>query len=263
MGIFKGISDAKNKITDTKKKLSNEVNGFMDSFKKDCPVCGGKINVSKRALEGEICYPCALMCPKFGNETMDTLRYHYRKNRERAEIFRPTDRLRGRGIISVVIDDTHKLFYIGDCNVQGMQIYYSFDEVAGYRCKQMGGRMVTRSKGTVGRALVGGALAGGVGAIIGGATSRRETLVENGVEMVYIDFVTHAGRTTRNIIPIDGLFGFLDKCMADAKNENQNPALEQPQVDIADQILKFKNLLDIGAITEEEYEKKKQELLSK
>lgn len=31
----------------------------------------------------------------------------------------------------------------------------------------------------------------------------------------------------------------------------------------ADEILKYKNLLDIGAITEEEYNQKKQELLQK
>ena len=35
-----------------------------------------------------------------------------------------------------------------------------------------------------------------------------------------------------------------------------------PSSSIADEILKFKELLDMGAITEEEYLKKKQELLN-
>ena len=48
-------------------------------------------------------------------------------------------------------------------------------------------------------------------------------------------------------------------------NENKNENEEQQQSEIksvADEILKFKNLLDCGAITQEEFDKKKKELLN-
>ena len=35
-----------------------------------------------------------------------------------------------------------------------------------------------------------------------------------------------------------------------------------PQISVADEILKFKNLLDMGAITQDEFDAKKKELLS-
>ena len=43
----------------------------------------------------------------------------------------------------------------------------------------------------------------------------------------------------------------------------QQPVMQQPivQSSVADEILKFKNLLDMGAITQEEFDAKKKELL--
>ena len=42
------------------------------------------------------------------------------------------------------------------------------------------------------------------------------------------------------------------------ENDKQS---EKSNISVADEILKFKNLLDIGAITEEEFDTKKKELL--
>lgn len=46
--------------------------------------------------------------------------------------------------------------------------------------------------------------------------------------------------------------------------EERNPSFTAPtnSISVADEILKYKNLLDIGAITQEEFDKKKTELLS-
>ena len=45
------------------------------------------------------------------------------------------------------------------------------------------------------------------------------------------------------------------------KMKNENNSANQPVVSAADEIKKFKELLDIGAITQEEFDKKKKELL--
>lgn len=43
--------------------------------------------------------------------------------------------------------------------------------------------------------------------------------------------------------------------------ENNNSTETIPNVSVADEIKKFKDLLDMGAITQEEFDKKKTELL--
>lgn len=45
------------------------------------------------------------------------------------------------------------------------------------------------------------------------------------------------------------------------KQQKGNVAQERPVSSVADELLKFKNLLDMGVITQEEFDKKKRELL--
>ena len=45
------------------------------------------------------------------------------------------------------------------------------------------------------------------------------------------------------------------------KQQKRNIAQERPASSVADELLKFKNLLDMGVITQEEFDKKKRELL--
>lgn len=45
------------------------------------------------------------------------------------------------------------------------------------------------------------------------------------------------------------------------KQQKRNVAQERPASSVADELLKFKNLLDMGVITQEEFDKKKRELL--
>ena len=44
--------------------------------------------------------------------------------------------------------------------------------------------------------------------------------------------------------------------------EQKKPSSNSPIINSADEIIKYKNLLDMGAITQEEYDKKKKELLN-
>lgn len=48
---------------------------------------------------------------------------------------------------------------------------------------------------------------------------------------------------------------------ASVNSQVQAQAANQPQISVADELLKFKQLLDMGAITQEEFDKKKSELL--
>jgi len=74
--------------------------------------------------------------------------------------------------------------------------------------------------------------------------------INNTVELIYIrsnqvnDFVTHV----KSNIGIN------------SKNDT-TPKKETGEISVADEILKFKGLLDIGVLTQEEFDKKKKQLL--
>lgn len=76
----------------------------------------------------------------------------------------------------VSIDKTNRLFCFGHRGGdKGPRMIYSFDEVAGYESDAPDDLTVTETKGGIGRAVIGAAVAGPVGAIVGAATAKTET----------------------------------------------------------------------------------------
>ena len=75
--------------------------------------------------------------------------------------------------------------------------------------------------------------------------------------MTKVHFTTYAGKVQRmsSTYPI-GFTDFLDRCIADASSEPVAIAASA-----ADEILKYKELLDKGIITAEEFSAKKAQLL--
>jgi len=63
----------------------------------------------------------------------------------------------------------------------------------------------------------------------------------------------------RNDSNINKIYDYIQEQMRNARNPKITSTIKKES--IPDEILKYKNLLDIGAITEDEYEKKKKELL--
>ena len=146
-------------------------------------------------------------------------------------------------------------------------------------------------KGGVGRALVGGALFGSTGAIVGAATRKSHSVVDS----LYIRLTCKSGMekitfisspTDRNGIFYKSIRNTCDEVMAElelilaekqnaaAKNEAEQEATPPPPVQqsatveqsptlIADELLKLKQLLDMGVLTEEEFNQQKQKLLNK
>jgi hypothetical protein len=125
------------------------------------------------------------------------------------------------------------------------------------------------------RAGVGGVLFGGVGAIVGSGTGKREL---SGIcksmkikvdfndlndPFCYIDILgnTKFGVQKGNIL-YQNAFNTAQECISILQTLVRNIKHgDSPTGSAADEILKFKKLLDAGAITQEEYDKKKKELL--
>lgn len=140
---------------------------------------------------------------------------------------------------------------------------------------------VTGGGGTVGGssvtgAIIGGMVAGGAGAVIG---SRKEstinpiqthTVVHNETE-AYIKYREQDG-TLKEIVSganADSFFNALRKIIPEKEYSyvlSQNLAKTQPVVEeknsIEDRLVKAKELLEKGLISQEEYEKKRQDILS-
>lgn len=138
------------------------------------------------------------------------------------------------------------------------------------------GETLTTKKG-FGRAVVGGVLFGGVGAIVGGVTGKNKnknvcnslklkiTLKDLEEPNIYINFINSPTKKD----------GFLYKTFAKLAQEAVSVLsiiLEEnsKQLDVnnpntkfsvADELLKFKSLLDQGIVTQDEFDFKKKELL--
>ena len=157
----------------------------------------------------------------------------------------------------------------------------------------------TKRKHGIGRAVVGGVLLGPVGAAVGGLTSKKETqtiskdfvdhlgIVVNLIdgtsfEIEYLDSTLKADDSlvTGCIKKVNELATVLEAGIENAKRQqsktvaiepkkaegNNEQSISTPQsspsIDPLDEIKKLKGLLDIGAITQEEFDAKKKQLLN-
>lgn len=148
---------------------------------------------------------------------------------------------------------------------------YNYSDIADFELLEDGESI---TKGGLGRALVGGALFGGVGAVVGGVTGHKKnkpicdslrikiTVNDMNNPAVYINFVET--KTKKDGFLYKALYKSAQECLSTLQlvcngvkptEENNNT------ISSADEILKFKKLMDDGVITQEEFEAKKKQLL--
>lgn len=233
-----------------------------------CPVCGGKLGLLNRekSADGLICASCSnFFFSKLGiraaKQPTDVLAAYWATLEQRRKVFKETDSIYDGDALFVSIDNPNRLFCIGHrSGDKGPRMIYSFDEVAGYESDAPDDLTVTETKGGIGRAGIGAAVAGPVGAIVGAATAKTETRKgSRSKENVSIRFTLPLGETSlpTTVYP-GGMTDFLKNCKV-SQEKSQAAAPAAPSA--ADELLKFKQLLDMGAITEAEYNTKKSQLL--
>lgn len=233
-----------------------------------CPVCGGKLGLLNRekSADGLICAGCSsFFFSKLGfraaKQPTDVLVAYWATLEQRRKVFKETNSIYDGDALFVSIDKTNRLFCFGHRGGdKGPRMIYSFDEVAGYESDAPDDLTVTETKGGIGRAVIGAAVAGPVGAIVGAATAKTETRKgSRSKENVSIRFTLPLGETSlpTTVYP-GGMTAFLKRC----KVSQEKPRVtDQVTSSTADELLKFKQLLDMGAITEAEYNAKKAQLL--
>ncbi len=232
-----------------------------------CPICNGKIYFMEgvKTLDGSICSECAHIVSSPKNYTTEGIRSFWKKNHTRLVKFKETKVIHSPGCLYISVDETHRYFQFGRSGKGNNQekVIYSFDEVDSYDYITIKGETVSHKEGILTRAVVGGMFAGAAGAVIGGATAGSviETTPDRIQIKVYL--TTGAGKvceTSSSNCPYPvGFTDFLDSCIYGDSCVNE----PQPMVasSAADEIIKYKELLDKGIITEEEFQAKKAKLL--
>ena len=150
---------------------------------------------------------------------------------------------------------------------------HNYSDIVSYELLEDGESII--KSGGLGRAAVGGLLLGGAGAIVGGVTGGRRsssvctslrvkiTLNDINDPVAYVDFLT--GSTKKSSSIYKSFHESAQECLSVLQLicDQQIPPAPQTSTALsgADEILKYKKLLDGGAITQEEYNAKKTQLL--
>lgn len=253
----------------------------------NCPICGCPTGASKKTsvkCDGlYICQDCGIKINKSGIGLINARKMTANEIRARLGNIKTSEEMEKEVSEFQITKQVGDYFYLDQNQnkfaipilteitrtVKGMNIY-NCEDIIDFELIEDGDSI---SKGGVGRALIGGALFGGVGAIVGGSTGHKQKktctklqikITMNSIDKptVYIDLVnTELKRNTMlfrmaetQAQEIMSLLNVI--CMQEGSNDTL-----QPQASSADEILKFKALLDQGIITEEEFSAKKKQLL--
>lgn len=263
--------------------------------KKNCILCGrevGSLNRTRLNNGTFLCSNCVartgfvartILSQRFTTNTLkdmslkqikERIEYHendMRENKERVSKFNPTYQV-GRYIW---FDDNNKWFVFpqGTFNPKINNAYiFKYDEIVNFEVLEDG---TTVTKGGLGKALIGGAIFGLAGVIAGG-TSKKTKNICNKLEIkittrntdrpvIYINLINTNVKKSGFVYKIasKSVQDILSKfqIVVDELEQEKGISKETGSVSVADEIKKFKELLDMDAITQEEFDTKKKELL--
>ena len=244
--------------------------------KEVCSLCGGKVALltKTKLTDGVMCGSCRAKCSPLafsalGFRSVEEVTAHIASreaNSEKYKVFSPTDAVGDY----IKIDRRTRTWCCPELDKLNPDIF-SFSDLIDFEMNEDG---VSITKGGLGSAVVGGALFGGVGAIVGGGLGKKQrdmvsklSIVINlrhnlisSIEIPLIKTETKKGGFMHNNSKELGnrIVGLLSVIVDSQKETQPAPAAVGSS---ADELLKFKQLLDAGVITQEEFDTKKKQLL--
>jgi len=161
---------------------------------------------------------------------------------------------------------------------------YPYKNLIKYEYKE-GENIVTQGGSGIGSAIVGGVLFGGVGAVVGAATNKRTQKNVISDMSVYMTFEIDGKRFLKKVKinefldneikygstdymkylrQAEQLIGVLDEIYLEYHKNDKSNLVQNVSANVsnADEIRKYKELLDDGIISESEFEKVKKQLLN-
>lgn len=169
---------------------------------KKCDVCGGKLHklTASQVADGNICVMCGRICRNSLLSSVNDIKRAWEENQRRFQNFNPTMTISNMGSGYIFVDTPNQLCYISQGKkVKDDPVVFKFSEIDEYRIEQIGQKTITKSKGGIGRAVVGGAVFGVAGAIVGASTAKTETKQVGGVPFLYVELNLNGVKTTVSI----------------------------------------------------------------
>ena len=241
-----------------------------------CSICG-KEKTHKKLSDGFVCSKCLDLCgnnrntfKKLENTTTAEILEEIEKERQANLDIANFVATRGVGKL-IKFDDNAKKILFPKTLLTKARIY-NYSELLEYEILEDGN---TITKGGLGSAVVGGALFGGIGAVVGGLTGGKKS--KEVVRSLKVKIVLDNKIVPAEYIELFKKDGFVYRAAKQeaedivailasisAENEKNKESNNTPAVnnDSITEIKRYKELLDSGIITQEEFEKKKQELLN-
>lgn len=249
-------------------------------FKKEtCCIC--KLTEgSQKISDGFVCKNCLKACGGFYPSTkplklatkldIENIIKFSNNNKKLLEEFEATKKIGSY----IEIDENKKQLIIPD-GFMGKKInprVYNFEDIIDYELLEDGESI---TKGGLGRAVVGGALLGGVGAIVGGVTGKKKTKnLINSLKIKVTVNDTNSPTTYINLINTQTkASSFVYKVAYSSAQEilsifavitQSKPQQEgSSNISTADELLKLKQLLDEGILSKEEFDVEKNKILNR
>ena len=258
--------------------------------KESCILCNsevGSFNRTKLNNGNFICSNCVAKTKLTNGWNIDTLKSsnaeqikeriiyvekNEMENQNRINKFTPTYKVGG----CMWFDDNNKWFIIPKGSISpkiDKSHVFDYSEILNFEVLEDGNSV---TKGGLGKAIVGGAIFGLAGAIAGG-TSKKTKQICNKLEIklttknidepvIYINLINTETKKngfvykTASKLVQDILSKF--QIILNQQSEDKNLLSHNCNLSVADEIKKYKELLDMGAITQDEFNKKKSELLN-
>lgn len=237
-----------------------------------CCICNQN-DGTRKIMEGMVCKECISKCGEFlrtldskntSSESIKQAMCANEINTKNLDIFHSTNHFEKY----ISLDENNKLWKV-PCSFPNL--VFSYDDIISYELLQ-DGQSIT--KGSLGSAIVGGAVLGGVGAIVGsniGSKKTKQVISEYRIKIVtnnicfpevYINFLA-TGKVKSNSILYKAYTGYAQRVLSllDIITNNSSLTVDS-STSAADEIKKYKNLLDEGIITQEEFDAKKKQLLN-
>lgn len=256
--------------------------GFF-SLKQVCSICGEDCGLNRYQIKdkGWCCHKCfkkaglTMMSP-IKTMSAETIKGMIAKKEESLQQLKSLTITKDFGSY-IKFDENNRKWFVPDGPFGGVKnpVIYSFDDIIAFELLEDGNSI---TKGGTGRAIV-GSLFGGVGAIVGASTGKRKTkstctklqikiTVNNmSTPAVYINLIVSETKTDGFIYKTayssaQNILSVLQVICENNKTLHETTSESTVVTSSADEIIKYKNLLDQGIITQEEFDTKKKQLLS-
>lgn len=249
--------------------------------KEKCAVCGEKTSMLTKVKisDGVICGTCRAKCGPLAKVELKTTAQIINRIKSREENaikvsnFTPTD-----AVGDFIKVDRNSKTWCSPTQTSGFGIsdknpdIFSFSDLIDFELFEDG---VSITKGGLGTAVAGGILFGGVGAIVGGGLGKKQKDVVNKMSIIInlrdewvprIEIILIKSETKRNGLVYKSSKSLAQQIISlltiisDGQNDTSD-ILSSANSSAADELLKFKQLLDMGVISQEEFDAKKKQLL--